>query len=99
MVKSNELSHPMMMAPAAFDWKDVTAEHFDRAESWHNMTPGVIESLRSSGSGLQIKSDGTSRDREKEDYVNSTTNTRKRGKIEQWSEREPKRQWCVNNQH
>jgi hypothetical protein len=64
MVKSNALSHPMTMAPAAFDWKDVTAEHFDRAESRHYMTP-MIESLRSGGSGLQIKSDGTSREREK----------------------------------
>eukprot|EP00978_Attheya_sp_CCMP212_P048475 scaffold526707_cov51-Attheya_sp.AAC.1 len=62
------------------------------------MTP-MIEALRSSGSGLQIKSDGTSREREKEDGFNSTTNKRKRGKIERWSEREPKRQWCFNNQH
>jgi hypothetical protein len=34
----------MMMAPAAFDWKDVTAEHFDLAESRHYMTT-MIESL------------------------------------------------------
>eukprot|EP00978_Attheya_sp_CCMP212_P019462 scaffold54518_cov51-Attheya_sp.AAC.2 len=89
------------MAPAAFDWKDVIVEPFHWAEHWHYMMP-MIAALRSSGLGLQIKSDGTSRERErkKEDDFNSTINTSKRGKIEQWSERrEPKRQWCFNNQH
>jgi hypothetical protein len=34
----------MMMAPAAFDWKDVTAEQTDSAERRHYITP-MIESL------------------------------------------------------
>jgi hypothetical protein len=77
MVKSNALSHPTTMAPAAFDWNDVTVEPFDRAERRHYMTP-MIEALRSGGSGLQIKSDGTSREREKKRTILTQQSTQAR---------------------